>query len=74
MTDADSSDFCRATERRYDFAMGDFNEFELNCIGRIDAIFVHELSRERRIFVKIAEAQRTGQCEPVMTLPGAINC
>jgi hypothetical protein len=50
--DANSSDSCRATERRYVFAIGNFIEFELDRIGRIDAIFVHGLTRERRLFVK----------------------
>ncbi|KAN0071370.1 hypothetical protein V8E54_010801 [Elaphomyces granulatus] len=44
----------RATERQYVFAMGNFIEFELDRIGHIDAIFVHELTR---LFVKITEAQ-----------------
>ncbi|KAN0083487.1 hypothetical protein V8E54_002575 [Elaphomyces granulatus] len=59
----------RATERRYVFAMGNFIEFELDRIGHIDAIFVHELTHECRLFVKITEAQRTGRCNPVLNLP-----
>jgi hypothetical protein len=49
--------------------MGNFIEFELDRIGRIDAIFVHELTREHRLFVKITKAQRTGRCDPVLNLP-----
>ena len=67
--DANSSDSCRATERQYVFAMGNFIEFELDRIGHIDAIFVHELTHECRLFVKITEAQRTGRCNPVLNLP-----
>ena len=37
------------------FSVGNFIEYGANRVARIDGIFVHELTRVRRLFVRISE-------------------
>jgi len=60
---------CRITERRYVFAIGSHIAFREQQIGRIDAVFVHELNGIRRLFVKLTELHYTGARDQVLDLP-----
>lgn len=63
----------RSLERRIVFGIGDFVSFgSQQRIGRIDGIFVHELLRKRRLFIKIREFLRTGNQDVDLGLPNLV--
>jgi hypothetical protein len=64
--------FSSSTERRVVLAMGDFIRYGANStIARIDQVFVHELSRKRRIFMKVTDVDTaiTGRKDELLDVP-----
>jgi hypothetical protein len=59
----------RITQRRYVFAIGSHLRFRNGRIGRIDGIFVHEMLRLDRLFIKLTELIPTGVIDEFLELP-----